>query len=92
MCRNTFQAFTGKLDKPIESEFKGRESGRASGTERSSLNPERRYGHATGLRIMNGKKSRGFTERREKTIYYRDQYREEVMIGIAFIVWSHLMK
>lgn len=23
VCKNTFQAFTGKLDKPIESKFKG---------------------------------------------------------------------
>lgn len=40
VCENTFQAFTGKLDKPIASKFKGNDRSLESSTVFSSLNHE----------------------------------------------------
>lgn len=56
MCRNTFQAFTGKLDKPIESKFKGGDGSLEGGMVLLPLNHEQRarYGYAISLQIING--------------------------------------
>lgn len=40
VCRNTFQAFTGKLDKPIKSKFKGKDGSLESSMVLLSLNYE----------------------------------------------------
>ena len=55
--KNTFQAFTGKLDKPIESKFRGGNGSLEGWMVLTSLNHElsARYGYAVSLQIINGR-------------------------------------
>lgn len=72
VCKNTFQAFTGKLDKPIESKFKGGNGSLEGWMLLTSLNHEQsaRYGYAISLQIINEREVPGnaweFTEKKKQ--------------------------
>lgn len=59
--KNTFQAFTGKLDKPIESKFKTGDVSLEGRTVLTSLNHERnaQCGYAINPQIINGREGPG---------------------------------
>lgn len=89
VCKNTFQAFAGKLDKPIESKFKGGNGSLEGWMVLTSLNNEQRarYGYAISLQIINGREASGsaweFTEK--KTRCYCNKKQKEIVIWMYFI-------
>lgn len=70
VCRNTFQAFTRKFDKPIESEFKGGPESLGGWIELLSLNHERRAmcGCVMSLELSMGEKYLALLENFPQTI------------------------
>lgn len=77
VCKNTFQAFTGKLDKPIESKSKGGNGSLEGWMLLTSLNHEQsaRYGYAISLQIINEREVPGntweFTEKKKTRFYWK---------------------
>lgn len=84
--KNTFQAFTGKLDKPIESKFKTGDVSLEGRTVLTSLNHEQnaRCGSAINPQIINGREGPGapsdFSEKNRLLLKERQKY---FMIGMC---------